>query len=118
MSVTSDEPINWRVTQGETFLLELQYQDPDENPIDITDINVVMEIKDKPGGNVLCARLTINDGITVSDPISGIMDIVISSERTRVFNYPRAAYEILGTDQYGENILFLQGWFEVSEGLI
>jgi len=118
MAVTSDEPVNWRVTQGETFPLELQYQDPDENPIDITGINIVMEIKDKPGGNVLCARLTVGDGITISDPTTGVMEITISPERTRVFNYPRAAYEILGTDQYGENILFLQGWFEVSIGLI
>jgi hypothetical protein len=118
MSVTSDQDINWKITQGESFDLQLQYVDPDENPINISGIDVVMEVKDRPGGRIVSAKLRVNDGITITDANNGIFDIRISPTRTRNFNYPRSAYEILGTDQYGENILFLQGWFEVNAGVI
>lgn len=118
MSVTSDQPVNWEVTQGESFPIELQYQDPDGNPIDISGIDVIMKVVDKPGGAVVCATLSTNNGITVSNPASGIMEIDISPAQTMKFNYPRSYYEVLGTDQYGEKILFLQGWFTVAVGLI
>lgn len=118
MSVTSDQDVNWKVTQGESFDLQLQYTDPDENPIDITGINIVIEVKDRPGGRIVSAKLIIGDGITITDAVNGIFDIKFNPTRTRNFNYPRAAYEILGTDQYGESILFLQGWFEVNAGVI
>ena len=118
MSVTSDQDVNWKITQGESFDLQLQYVDPDESPIDISGINVVVEVKDRPGGRLVSAKLIIGDGREITDAVNGIFDIRFSPRQTRNFNYPRAAYEILGSDQYGESILFLQGWFEVNAGVI
>jgi hypothetical protein len=118
MSVTSDQPVNWRITQGESFDLQLQYTDPDENPINISGVDIVVEVKDKPGGRGPMIKLVIGDGITISDAVNGIVDIQFTSARTTRFNYPRAYYEILGLDQYGESILFLKGWFEVDAGMI
>ena len=118
MTVTSDKSVNWDITQGDTFSLELQYKDPDDNPIDLSGYNIFMEIKDKPGGRILSARCTIGDGIDISDEQNGIIDITISPTKTRKFNYPRASYQIQGTDQYGENTTFLQGWFLVNAGTI
>jgi hypothetical protein len=117
MSITSDHDVNWKITQGESFNLQLQYVDPDEHPIDISGINIVIEVRDKPGGKILSARLTIGDGITITDATNGIFDITFSPARTKNFNYPKAVYEVLGTDQGNENILFLRGWFEVIEGV-
>jgi hypothetical protein len=118
MAVTSDQDVNWKVTQGDTFSLELKYEDPDGNPIDLTGFDIIVEIKNKPGGKILSAKCTIGDGVEVANLASGIMEISISPEKTRKFNLPRASYQIQGTDQYGENTTFLQGWFLVNAGTI
>ena len=113
MSVTSDQDIDWKITQGESFDLQIQYVDPDENPIDITGFDIKMEVKDKPGGRVKAVTLTIGQGISLTDIVNGIFDIKITPSQTIKFMVPKAFYEIWGTDQYSETILFLQGWFEV-----
>ena len=118
MVTSVDKDVNWKVTQGDSFELQLEYQDEDKNPIDITGYTIRMEIKDKPGGRILSAICTEGDGIIISDPTTGIMEITVSPEKTRKFNYPRASYQIQGTDQYGENVTFLQGWFLVNAGTI
>jgi hypothetical protein len=118
MVVSSDQDINWKVTQGDTFTLQIEYKDPDEVAIDLTGYAIVLEVKDKPGGRILSAKCAIGNGITVQNPESGIMEITISPAKTRKFNYPRASYQIQGTDQYGENVTFLQGWFLVNAGTI
>ena len=118
MSVISSQDVNWKVTQGDTFFLQLEYKDPDDLPVNLSGYSVVMEIKDKPGGRILSATCSINDGILLTDISNGIIDIEISPEKTRKFNYPRASYQIQGTDQYGANTTFLQGWFLVNAGVI
>jgi hypothetical protein len=118
MAVTSDQDVNWKVTQGDSFELQLEYQDEDAQPIDITGYSVLMEIKDKPGGKILCATCSIGDGIEVLDPATGIIGINISPQKTRKFNYPKASYQIQGTDQLGGNVTFLKGWFAVDAGTI
>ena len=118
MATTSEQDVNWKITQGDTFSLELQYKDADENPISLTGFDIIMEIKDKPGGRVLSARCSLGDGISVPNEADGIIEISVSPQKTRKFNYPRASYQIQGTDQYGENTTFLQGWFLVNAGTI
>lgn len=126
MAVTSDQDVNFNITQGDTFPLQFQYADVYEDdygneivtPIDISGFNVLMEIKDKPGGRILSARCTVGDGIEITDAVNGIIDITISPEKTRNFNYPRASYQIQATDQYGEKIPFIKGWFKVDAGTI
>jgi hypothetical protein len=113
----STDDINYKVIQGDSFLLQVTYLDPDDVAIDLTDYEITMEIKDKPGGKILCASCTIGDGITLTDPVNGIFDINISPEKTRKFTYPRASYQIQGT-YLGDNTTFLQGWFVVNAGTI
>lgn len=108
---------NFKITQGDSFLLQVTYKDQDDVAIDISGYNIVMEIKDKPGGKVLCASCTIGDGITLTDPQNGIFNINVSPEKTRKFTYPRASYQVQGT--YSEdNTTFVEGWFEVNAGTI
>ena len=118
MAVYSDQDINYKITQGDSFQLEIQYLDPDDNPIDITGYDILMEIKDKPGGRILSATCSIGDGLSVPDPTTGIIEVDITPAKTRKFNYPRASYQIQGTDQYGAKITFIQGWFQVNAGTI
>jgi hypothetical protein len=116
MSVTVDTPVNWKITQGEAFSLQLEYQDPDGNPIDISDYTIVFTVKDHPQGDIISATCTVGNGIDLSGSSSGIINLMVSSSKTAVFNYPRAYYKIKATDPYSEEYVLLQGWFEVAAG--
>jgi hypothetical protein len=115
---TVDQDVNFKITQGDTFSLELVYKDEDENIVDITGYSFLMQIKDKPGGKILSAECSIGDGIEVPNPADGTIIISVSPEKTNNFNYPRASYQIQGTDPYDDKITFLQGWFKVNAGTI
>lgn len=116
MAVDSDNPVNFRVTQGETFSLQLEYQDPTENPINISDYTIVFTAKNKPQGKTTCATCTIGDGVDMSRANQGIINLTVSSSKTSLFVYPRTHYQIKARDPYSSDFVFLQGWFEVTAG--
>jgi hypothetical protein len=123
VSITSKDSINYDIVQGDTWAEQLQYGYEDEitkifTPIDISNITFRLEVKDKPAGRILCAVCTINDGITIVDAANGIIDVEITPEKTKNFNYPRSAYQIQSTDQYGAQDTWIQGWFKVNPGVI
>jgi hypothetical protein len=123
VSITSKDSLNYDIVQGDTWAEQLQYGYEDEDtkiftPIDITNMTFRLEVKDKPAGRILCAVCTINDGITVVDAVNGIIDVEITPEKTKTFNYPRSAYQIQATDQYGAQDTWIQGWFKVNPGVI
>lgn len=118
MTTTSQDSFNYKVTQGDNFPLTLTYKDPSGNPINLTGYSILLEVRDKPAGKILCATCSIGDGISVLNPQTGIININISSAKTSVFNYPKSAYQIQITDQYGAKNTLLQGWFLVNAGVI
>lgn len=122
MSVTSEDNINFKIIQGETFAEQLQYTYEDDSgndvPIDITGYTFTFEVRDKPGGRVLATTCTVGDGITIIDAANGLIDLEITPEKTRKFIYPRSAYQLNTTDQYGAKDAWIQGWFQVNPGVI
>jgi hypothetical protein len=118
MLLSSQDSVNYKITQGDTFPLRLTYKDPAGNSIDLTGFSIVLEVRDKPGGKILSATCTIGNGITVSNPTNGIIDISISPAKTSVFVLPRSAYQVQITDQYSSKTTLLQGWFLVNAGVI
>ena len=118
MAITSEESKNFKVTQGDTFNLEIQYLDPTDQPISLEGFTFLVEIKDKPGGSILCATCILEDGVEIIDLEQGIFNISISPEKTRKFNYPKSAYQVQITDQYNQKYTLVQGWFNVNPGVI
>ena len=118
MSITSEQNTNFEITQGDTFALQLTYFDEFKVPINITDYSVIMEIKDKPGSRILSAQCSIGDGIILSDPAHGIINIEVSPAKTKVIPYPKAAYQVQVTDQNGAKTTLVQGWLTVNPGVI
>ena len=115
----SEENINFKITQGDTFAIELQYLDLNDNPVDIEGYQFRLEIRDKPAGQILSAVCTIGDGFVIAeDSTTGIVNLLISPEKTRKFNYPKAAYQIQATDTTNRNSTWIQGWFQVNAGVI
>jgi hypothetical protein len=119
---------NFDITQGDTFNLKITCKVPDPNstdlnnpnyiPLDITGFTFLMEVKDKPGGNILAASASLGDGITIIDATNGIINVNLSPAKTNKFSNPKAAYQIQRTDTYGNKVTILQGWFIVGVGVI
>lgn len=112
------DTVNYRVTQGDTFPLTLTYKDPNGTAINLTGYTFRLEVRENFGGEVLSAVCTLGDGITVPDVTTGVINISISSAKTNKFNYPRSAFQLQATDQYGKKTTLLQGWFIVNAGVI
>jgi hypothetical protein len=108
--------VNFKIIQGDTFALTVTYKDPDGVPINLVGYGVTFQVKDQPGGNVICATAIIGDGIQV-DEGSGIITITISSDRTKKFTAPKAAYQ-LQIDSGAEKTTIAYGWFSVEKGVI
>ena len=128
MSITSEDSTNYKITQGDQFTWQITCTQPDPNspdplnpdyiPLPLTGYTFLLQVKDKPGGKILCATCTLGDGITVVDATNGIISVTISSAKSQLFNYPKSAYQLQRIDQYGDKKTMLQGWFNVNPGVI
>ena len=115
--------VNYNIVQGDSFLLSLTYKDPNGNAIDLTGASALFEVKDMPGGRILCATASglasasVNDGISFTAS-AGQINLNITPAKTQLFNYPRAAYQLQLTQANGVRSTLLTGWFIVNAGVI
>lgn len=115
--------VNYNVVQGDSFLLSLTYTNPDGSPIDLTGASALLEVKDVPGGRITCATASgiasasVSDGITFTAS-AGQINLNIAPAKTKLFNYPRAAYQLQLTTAGGVKTTLLTGWFVVNAGVI
>lgn len=110
------KPVNWKIVQGDTLNLRITYKDPLGNPINLSGYSVIFQVKDQPGGNVVCATAQLGNGITVDIP-NGIIDVHLTSAQTKKFTVPKAAYQ-LQVDPGSDATTIAIGWFEVQKGVI
>lgn len=112
------EEVNFQVVQGDTFSIRVTYEDSNNNPVDISDFDAKMDVRNEPGGRVLCASISNNDQITI-DGTSGILDIEFLPSQTRKFTTPNAAYQlkIISTGN-GQETTILKGYLAVSPAVI
>lgn len=110
------QQVNFDIIQGDTWAIDVYYTDADDNPINISNYNIVAEVKDKPGGRILCAFAEIDDGITLIDDgnYNGV-HVSFPPSKTAKFNLPKSAYQIKIVET-GETLL--NGWINVDAGVI
>jgi hypothetical protein len=107
---------NFKVIQGDTWSFDLFYTDENNTPINISNYTLIGEVRDKPGGSVVCAAISTGNGIElINDGNYNGCRITFSGDKTRKFNYPRSAYQIKIVNT--EDTL-LDGWIEVDAGVI
>lgn len=107
---------NFEVIQGDTWSFDVYYEDKDGNPINISNYNVIAEVKDKQGGSILCASASIGNGITlIEDDNYNAVHIEFSPEKTAKFNIPKSAYQVKIVET-GDTLLM--GWINVEPGVI
>jgi phage/plasmid primase-like uncharacterized protein len=116
--INSEDNVNYKITQGDTFSVELQYVDENDNPVNIQGYTFKLEVRDKPAGKIICATCSIGDGIVITDEVNGLIDLTISTQKTRKFTIPQAAYQLQATTSQGSNVTWMQGWFKVNPGVI
>jgi hypothetical protein len=108
---------NFEVIQGDTWAIDIYYTDSNDAPIDISQLTVTAEVKDKPGGNLLIASATSGNGIErINFPtVNNAIRVTFTGSQTAKFNLPRSAFQIQVNET---NDTLLNGWFIVEPGVI
>ena len=109
---------NWKIIQGDSFILQINYSDPNGSPIDLNGYSALFMARDVPGGNIFCASAGVGDGIILNSPSVGGLYLNVAPAKTRKFNYPKTAYQLQITSSSGINTTLLQGYFDVNAGVI
>jgi hypothetical protein len=106
-----------KIIQGDTWSIDIYYEDVDGNPINISNYHVIAEVRDKPGGSILCATADMEDGISLIDfpTINNAVRVTFSPEKTAKFNLPKSAYQIKVVET-GDTLL--TGFIPVDPGVI
>ena len=108
--------VNFKVTQGIKWELDIAYTTEDDLPIDISEYTIIAEVRDKPGGKLICATAATGDGIEmINDGNYNRFLMTFTGDKTAKFNYPRAAYQVKVVETDDE-LAF--GWLEVNAGVI
>ncbi|MCB1596031.1 MAG: hypothetical protein KDI76_14070 [Xanthomonadales bacterium] len=98
MSVTLEQKNN------EDFSHEFAYTDANGNAIDITDIDILMEIRNKTNGSLIASYTNIDNvdaGITKTDAIGGLYSISTSASTVKNWNIALLEADISYIDSDG-----------------
>ena len=109
--------VNFNVIQGDTFILNVTYKDPSGTLIDLSGYDIVFQVRNDFGGNVICATATDGDGITLNSSTK-VVTITMTSEQTKQFTVPRAAYQLRITAPNQTQTTLASGYFAVEKAVI
>lgn len=112
------EEINFKVVQGDSFKVRVTYTDSNDNPINISEYSAKMDVRNEPGGKILCASIDNSNGININGP-NGTLDINFPPSQTRKFTTPSATYQlkIINNDNQEETTL-IHGYFSVTTAVV
>lgn len=81
------------IHQGASFAIGFSYLDPDGNPIDLTGWTARMQVRTNVGGRVLADLSTVN-GMIVTDPVAGRVNVTFPRSVTRAMPHGMALYDL------------------------
>ena len=73
---------NFIMDQGSTYTVQMVYQDPNGNPINLTGYTAKMQLRLQYGDPVAALTLTTGGGGIVIDPLIGTINITATDEQT------------------------------------
>lgn len=112
------ESVNFKVIQGDSFILHADYKDPSGTPIDLSDFEVVFRVRDQFGGKVICATASKDSGITSEDWEQGHFRVELTPTQTKKFTIPTASYQLQIVSTGGIRTTLASGIFSVEKGNI
>jgi hypothetical protein len=105
---------NFNIIQGDTWTLTITYTDSENTPIDISNYQITAEVRDKPGGKIVCGTITTEAGQIVSDLNDSTGATIIATfpgSMTEKFVLPKSYYQIKIIDTADT---LLNGWVELE----
>lgn len=113
------EEVNFKVVQGDTFSIAVNYKNPDGTAIDLVDYTARMDIRDVPGGRVLCASATEENGGISINGSAGQINIQFTPTQTKKFTIPNAAHQLqIIHNDTNKKITLVTGHIKVSPSVI
>jgi hypothetical protein len=108
---------NFKIIQGDTWSLEVTYTDAEDTPINISNFQVVAEVRDKPGGPLICGISSTQNGgiVNVDNGHYDTIKVTFTGEQTAKFILPKSYYQIKVVDTADT---LLNGWVELEPGNI
>jgi len=112
----SIQEVNYDIMQGDTWQITIPATDIFGNTItNFSNYSFTVQVRDKEGGNTLCATASLGHGITTG---SGTITINLSPTQTAAFNIPKSVYQIQLTDPSSNKKTLQTGWFQVHPSVI
>jgi len=108
--------INYDIIQNDTWSVDITVKDSVGTLINFNGYNFLMEVRDKEGGNILCATASLGSGITVTG--TGVIHVELTPAQTNKFNLPKSKYQIISIDGSLRRKTLVQGWFQVRPNTI
>lgn len=107
---------NYDIFQGDSWQAIVPIYDLLGNAVtNLNGYTFKMEVRDKEGGDVLCASASLASGIVVS----GVNIVVtLTPAQTALFNLPKSVYQIQSIDGSGKKKTQQSGWFQVHPAVI
>jgi hypothetical protein len=119
---------SFEIIQGDSFQISAIYENPSNEPINLSGYTSYCEVRDQPGGQILCATASLSsipysgsfsgDGIYGNSASTGQLFLNLVPSKTLNFNYPRSSIQWRITSPSGENITLVDGWLIVDAGTI
>lgn len=109
------------ITQGDTWVKVIQFNDDDGNPIDLTGCKFHLQIKSNPF-NVLYADLSTDNGKISVDTTAGTITLKMMPEDTKALKMRSMKYDLDLKWPNGQNDTILSGKaqviFQITEDII
>ena len=113
------EEVNFKAVQGDTFEINVSYKNPDGTAINLIDYTARMDVRDAPGGKILCASSTEQNGGIIINDIAGTINVKFTSTQTKNFTIPNAAYQLQIIDSVtNKKHTLIYGHIKVSPSVI
>ena len=103
---------NFTMDQGSVFTLNLAYEDPDGNPIDLTGFTARMQLRRKFDSTAVLTLTTSNGGLVITGPTGNIL-ITVTDEQTEDLESGFYVYD-LDLNNAGVITRLIQGQATVS----
>jgi len=102
---------------NETFSMQLVYKDRNKLPIDITGYTAHMQVRNKPGGNVLILDSNnVGNSITVDGP-NGVVNVEFGVDNMLGVTAQKGAYDLALIDPADKPAVVVEGTVAIIKGV-
>lgn len=107
---------NITIDQGADFFIDINYDNPDGTPVNLTGYSAAMQVRSLPSSpdTVLSLNSDVGGGITIT-PLTGLVSVHATATQTRAIDEGTYYYDLEITDDYTDIVTRLvQGQAIVS----